>query len=350
MQLGRVGLWTFQLDLQPAPGGARDAAELEELGYPTLWVPEAVGRDPFVNSAHAARRDRAAGARHRHRQHLGPGRHGDAAGHLDAERGLPRPVPARHGREPPADGRLRPGPPLRQAAHEDGGVPRRDGRAPSTCRPGRRGAAAGAGRPRPEDARARRPRRPTAPTRTSCPSSTRRWPARPWARGRCSAPSRPSCSTPTPSRPGPPPASTWRPTSRSRTTRTTSAASAGATRTSAAAAATARRRHRGLGRRGRHRRPGAGPPRRRRRPRLRAGARRNAGRPPAARSGAPSAPALTSLVDTPRHQLGRGCPVPLGEAGGRHAEAAHRPHERRRGGALAMCASIASCDAHCSAT
>jgi probable F420-dependent oxidoreductase len=27
------------------------AAELEELGYPALWLPEAVGRDPFVNSA-----------------------------------------------------------------------------------------------------------------------------------------------------------------------------------------------------------------------------------------------------------------------------------------------------------
>lgn len=51
MDLGRVGLWTFQLDLQPA-AAARDAvAELEGLGYPTVWVPEAVGREPFVNSA-----------------------------------------------------------------------------------------------------------------------------------------------------------------------------------------------------------------------------------------------------------------------------------------------------------
>jgi probable F420-dependent oxidoreductase len=51
MELGRVGLWTFQLDLQPA-GQARDAAaELEDLGYPTVWLPEAVGREPFVNSA-----------------------------------------------------------------------------------------------------------------------------------------------------------------------------------------------------------------------------------------------------------------------------------------------------------
>ncbi len=49
MQLGRVGLWTFQLDLQPAPAARETAAELEELGYPMVWVPEAVGREPFVN-------------------------------------------------------------------------------------------------------------------------------------------------------------------------------------------------------------------------------------------------------------------------------------------------------------
>jgi probable F420-dependent oxidoreductase len=51
MHLGRVGLWTFQLDLQPASAARETAAELEELGYPTIWLPEAVGREPFVNSA-----------------------------------------------------------------------------------------------------------------------------------------------------------------------------------------------------------------------------------------------------------------------------------------------------------
>ncbi|HJR25850.1 MAG TPA: LLM class F420-dependent oxidoreductase [Acidimicrobiales bacterium] len=50
MQLGRVGLWAFQLDLLPAPAARDTAAELESLGYPTLWVPEAVNRDPMVNS------------------------------------------------------------------------------------------------------------------------------------------------------------------------------------------------------------------------------------------------------------------------------------------------------------
>jgi probable F420-dependent oxidoreductase len=51
VHLGRVGLWTFQLDLQPASAARETAAELEELGYPAIWLPEAVGREPFVNSA-----------------------------------------------------------------------------------------------------------------------------------------------------------------------------------------------------------------------------------------------------------------------------------------------------------
>jgi probable F420-dependent oxidoreductase len=50
MDIGRVGLWTFQLDLQPAAAAREAAIELEELGYPALWVPEAVGREAFVNS------------------------------------------------------------------------------------------------------------------------------------------------------------------------------------------------------------------------------------------------------------------------------------------------------------
>ena len=51
MDLGRVGLWTFQLDLQPASAAREAAAELDELGYPALWLPEAVGREAFVNSS-----------------------------------------------------------------------------------------------------------------------------------------------------------------------------------------------------------------------------------------------------------------------------------------------------------
>jgi probable F420-dependent oxidoreductase len=50
-ELGRVGVWTFVLDRLPM-GQARElAAELEELGFGAIWVPEALGRDALVNAA-----------------------------------------------------------------------------------------------------------------------------------------------------------------------------------------------------------------------------------------------------------------------------------------------------------
>ncbi len=50
-QLGPLGIWSFQLDVQPM-AIARDAvAELDELGFGALWVPEAVAREPFANAA-----------------------------------------------------------------------------------------------------------------------------------------------------------------------------------------------------------------------------------------------------------------------------------------------------------
>jgi probable F420-dependent oxidoreductase len=51
MDLGRIGLWTFQLDLQPAPQMRDAVQELEDIGWPSVWLPEAVGRESFVNSA-----------------------------------------------------------------------------------------------------------------------------------------------------------------------------------------------------------------------------------------------------------------------------------------------------------
>lgn len=51
MQLGRLGLWTFQLDLQPMARAREAVAELEDLGYGCIWVPEAVGREPFANAS-----------------------------------------------------------------------------------------------------------------------------------------------------------------------------------------------------------------------------------------------------------------------------------------------------------
>ena len=48
--LGRVGIWTGALDAVPSAEAQRHAATLEELGFPTVWIPETVGRDPFVTA------------------------------------------------------------------------------------------------------------------------------------------------------------------------------------------------------------------------------------------------------------------------------------------------------------
>ncbi|MCG5220073.1 TIGR03620 family F420-dependent LLM class oxidoreductase [Streptosporangium sp. KLBMP 9127] len=45
VELGRVGIWTFALDGQPAARVGEAAAEIEELGYGTLWFGEGFGRD-----------------------------------------------------------------------------------------------------------------------------------------------------------------------------------------------------------------------------------------------------------------------------------------------------------------
>ena len=46
-----MGLWTFQLDLQPMAVAQDSVAELEALGFRCVWLPEAVGREPFASSA-----------------------------------------------------------------------------------------------------------------------------------------------------------------------------------------------------------------------------------------------------------------------------------------------------------
>jgi probable F420-dependent oxidoreductase len=50
MDVGAVGLWTFQLDLQPAAAARDIAAEVEAQGWGALWVPEAVGREPLTHA------------------------------------------------------------------------------------------------------------------------------------------------------------------------------------------------------------------------------------------------------------------------------------------------------------
>ena len=45
--LGKLGVWAF-IDNMSAPEAAGFAQQLEQWGYGALWIPEAVGRDPFA--------------------------------------------------------------------------------------------------------------------------------------------------------------------------------------------------------------------------------------------------------------------------------------------------------------
>jgi probable F420-dependent oxidoreductase len=45
-EIGRLGVWTW-LDGHSAPEAADFCGQIEEWGYSALWMPEAVGRDPF---------------------------------------------------------------------------------------------------------------------------------------------------------------------------------------------------------------------------------------------------------------------------------------------------------------
>jgi len=49
MDLGRVGLWHF-LDIFPATTAQAAAREIERLGFRTLWIPEALGREAFTHA------------------------------------------------------------------------------------------------------------------------------------------------------------------------------------------------------------------------------------------------------------------------------------------------------------
>jgi probable F420-dependent oxidoreductase len=50
MDIGRVGIWTFSLELQPAARAQQAAAEIEALGYPVVWIPEAMGREALTHA------------------------------------------------------------------------------------------------------------------------------------------------------------------------------------------------------------------------------------------------------------------------------------------------------------
>src|SRR5580692_12157580 len=51
MELGKVGMWFF-LDAMNAPQSVEFAQKVEKLGYRTLWIPEAIGREPFAHAAY----------------------------------------------------------------------------------------------------------------------------------------------------------------------------------------------------------------------------------------------------------------------------------------------------------
>jgi probable F420-dependent oxidoreductase len=53
MELGKLGVWTW-LDAMSGPEAAEFANKLEDWGYSALWVPEAVGRDPFATLGYLA--------------------------------------------------------------------------------------------------------------------------------------------------------------------------------------------------------------------------------------------------------------------------------------------------------
>ncbi|MCV7337538.1 TIGR03620 family F420-dependent LLM class oxidoreductase [Mycobacterium senegalense] len=49
--LGPLGIWSYHLDVQPMARAQHAVAELDDLGFGALWIPEAVTREPFANAA-----------------------------------------------------------------------------------------------------------------------------------------------------------------------------------------------------------------------------------------------------------------------------------------------------------
>ncbi|MSW05767.1 MAG: TIGR03620 family F420-dependent LLM class oxidoreductase [Actinobacteria bacterium] len=46
--MGRIGVWSGVFDAHPMSAVQDACVEIEAMGYSTVWLPEAVGRDPFV--------------------------------------------------------------------------------------------------------------------------------------------------------------------------------------------------------------------------------------------------------------------------------------------------------------
>ncbi|MFJ8912838.1 TIGR03620 family F420-dependent LLM class oxidoreductase [Amycolatopsis sp. NPDC102389] len=50
MELGRFGIWTFDFEEQPASMLRDSVRELEELGWPAIWIPERDGREALTHA------------------------------------------------------------------------------------------------------------------------------------------------------------------------------------------------------------------------------------------------------------------------------------------------------------
>lgn len=53
MEIGRLGVWSI-LDGMKAGDSAAFARKVERLGYNAMWIPEAVGREPFAHAGYLA--------------------------------------------------------------------------------------------------------------------------------------------------------------------------------------------------------------------------------------------------------------------------------------------------------
>ena len=97
--VGKIGVWTFQLQQQPAAEAQETARQLEELGYGAIWFGEAVGREAFTQAG-LLLAGRMHDDRDRYRQHLRARSSDDERGSTDAGGGLSRPVSAGPGGQP----------------------------------------------------------------------------------------------------------------------------------------------------------------------------------------------------------------------------------------------------------
>ena len=198
VDLGRIGIWTAAFDAHPSAAAQAAAVELEELGYRTLWLNEATGRDPFVMAglllSATSTLTVALGIANIYARDAMT----TAAAQKTLRRGVPGPLPARARCQQPGPRREGPRARLHQAVHATcRSTSRRWTRRRSTPSAPASAPGARARRPRPEDAGAvgqPRQRRPPVPDHPGAHAHVARRSSVPT---RCWPPSRWSCWRPT---------------------------------------------------------------------------------------------------------------------------------------------------------